>query len=96
MDIIIKIGIVGAVLAAIWWILQPKWSIRVVVDANGVRSQRGIASRRVSAVKDFFENNNRKIPSIKVVSPAFSSQRDFLIYQSIFSPSGAEVTCLPV
>jgi len=36
------------------------------------------------------------IHSVVVVSPGFSSRRDFLIYQTLLEPAGVEVSCLPV
>ena len=58
-DIVIK-AVVGAVIVVgVWWMLQPKWTIRVVVDAQGVRQHRGLAKRRVGDVIEFFNNDVR-------------------------------------
>ena len=56
-DILIKLGIVLAVLGGIWWMLQPKWTIRLVVDQGGLRSQRGVASRRLAEIEEFIDNH---------------------------------------
>ncbi len=37
-----------------------------------------------------------QIRSIVVVSPGFSSRRDFLIYRALLEPIGVQVSCLPV
>ena len=39
---------------------------------------------------------NKDVHSILVVSPGFSSRRDFLVYESVFHAVGMPIACLPV
>jgi len=39
---------------------------------------------------------DKGVYSIVVLSPCFSSRRDYLIYQSLLEPAGIQVSCLPV
>ena len=56
-DMLLKIGIVAAVLFVVWKVLQPKYNLKIVVNAGTVQEIQGVAKGKQAELTEFLEKD---------------------------------------